>query len=366
MGMAASQARLLAITARIHDVEFQAQSIQNAKLQLANNSDQVYNEYLAALDDTTLTIKDYDGNRIVANYNNLCGKNAIEVQGNSRYAIYDYRGRLIVPDEIFDGVENYLDDPDHSDNDPNLFALFMMNGKDFTEEMIDSYIDFKDDCEDEEIISIENQIHELFAQTEEYEDEPKANVYEYDYGVLNSTQRAEYDRLMCSLNQKMFKSWSKDVEEFKDDEFYNEYNYYARMWELIMQAPDIVPISDYDGMDGDAANNEEWLDNMIKCGKFTIDLVNFDTRKGGIKKVSSGVSSDTYLENTATSTIDKKAVAKAEAEYEHKMSQINAKDKKFDLELKKLETERNALTTEYNSVKKVIEDNIERTFGIFS
>ena len=56
MGMAASQARLLCITARIHDIEFQAQSIQTAKLQLATQSDRAYNEYLDALDATTLTI----------------------------------------------------------------------------------------------------------------------------------------------------------------------------------------------------------------------------------------------------------------------------------------------------------------------
>ena len=56
----------------------------------------------------------------------------------------------------------------------------------------------------------------------------------------------------------------------------------------------------------------------------------------------------------------------AEAEYEHKMKQIDKKDQKFDLDLSKLETERTALTTEYDSVKKVIEDNIDRTFGIFS
>ena len=43
-----------------------------------------------------------------------------------------------------------------------------------------------------------------------------------------------------------------------------------------------------------------------------------------------------------------------------------AKDKKYDMELSKLETEREALKTEYDSVKKVISDNIERTFGIFS
>ena len=44
MGMAASQARLLTITARMHDVEYKAQSIQNAKIQLSTQSDQVYQE----------------------------------------------------------------------------------------------------------------------------------------------------------------------------------------------------------------------------------------------------------------------------------------------------------------------------------
>ena len=49
MGMAASQARLLTITARMHDIEYQAQSIQNAKLALATESDQVYQEYVEAV-----------------------------------------------------------------------------------------------------------------------------------------------------------------------------------------------------------------------------------------------------------------------------------------------------------------------------
>ena len=48
------------------------------------------------------------------------------------------------------------------------------------------------------------------------------------------------------------------------------------------------------------------------------------------------------------------------------MKQIDKKDQMFDMDLSKLETERTALTTEYESVKKVIEDNIDRTFGIFS
>ena len=67
MGMAASQARLLTITARLHDVEYKAQSIQNAKIQLSTQSDQVYNEYLEALNATSLTITDSNKNLIQAN-----------------------------------------------------------------------------------------------------------------------------------------------------------------------------------------------------------------------------------------------------------------------------------------------------------
>ena len=85
MGMAASQARLLTITARLHDVEYKAQSIQNAKIQLSTQSDQVYNEYLEALNATSLTITDSNKNLIQANFNNLCGENAVQTGYQAAY-----------------------------------------------------------------------------------------------------------------------------------------------------------------------------------------------------------------------------------------------------------------------------------------
>ena len=63
---------------------------------------------------------------------------------------------------------------------------------------------------------------------------------------------------------------------------------------------------------------------------------------------------------------DNNAIAKASAEYEHELKKIDNKEKQYDTELAKIETERNALTTEMEGLKKVIEDNVERTFGIFS
>lgn len=46
--------------------------------------------------------------------------------------------------------------------------------------------------------------------------------------------------------------------------------------------------------------------------------------------------------------------------------QVEQMDNKFDMELKKLDTEHNALQTEYDSVKSVIDKNVEKTFNIFS
>ena len=57
MGLSSSQARLLHLTARMHQIEHKAQKVQADKLRLANESDRVYNEYLEALDATKIQYK---------------------------------------------------------------------------------------------------------------------------------------------------------------------------------------------------------------------------------------------------------------------------------------------------------------------
>ena len=57
MGLSATQVRLLSLTARQHATEYHAQKIQAQKLQLANESDRVYQDYLAALDATKVQYK---------------------------------------------------------------------------------------------------------------------------------------------------------------------------------------------------------------------------------------------------------------------------------------------------------------------
>ena len=54
MGLAASQARLLTITARLADNELRSQTINNAKMRLATQSAQASNEYVSALNNAQL------------------------------------------------------------------------------------------------------------------------------------------------------------------------------------------------------------------------------------------------------------------------------------------------------------------------
>lgn len=67
-----------------------------------------------------------------------------------------------------------------------------------------------------------------------------------------------------------------------------------------------------------------------------------------------------------TEVDDSTSLAQAEAEYEYSLSLIQDKDKRFDLDLDNINTEHEAVKTEVDSVKKVVEENIGKTFKVFS
>ena len=48
------------------------------------------------------------------------------------------------------------------------------------------------------------------------------------------------------------------------------------------------------------------------------------------------------------------------------MSIIQAQDKKLELKLQRLDNERTQITTELEALKKVVGDNIEKTYKTFS
>ena len=57
MGLSSSQARLLTLTSRMHQIEYKAAKLEAMKLQMANESTRVYEEYLDALEATKVQVK---------------------------------------------------------------------------------------------------------------------------------------------------------------------------------------------------------------------------------------------------------------------------------------------------------------------
>ncbi len=383
MGMAASQARLLTITARIHDVEYQSQAIQNAKVQLSTQSDQVYQEYLEALDATTLTINAIDTasgatSTVAATFNNLCSINKLTpASGNANLALVTNKGQLIVSDNILEG---YLDFKDNGLDDPYQFALFMMDEAAGVLQAVGNW-------DDGTIVEGLQELTESVYQSNASNNTTIKNLHEQlesmvgeGYNIYDPSQITDekdldkYQETLKAYEKAMYENYTatiyaeasdgdKTTEDFDMDEF----NYYVNIYKQIQACyGNVTSIADFNGSAGDAANDSEWLQNMVKSGVITIKNCSIDDYTGVLSMDSVNPSSDSNLNYTETASIDKRALAKAEAKYEHDLKEIDQKDKQYDMTLSKLESERTALTTEYDSVKKVIQDNIERTFGIFS
>ena len=105
-------------------------------------------------------------------------------------------------------------------------------------------------------------------------------------------------------------------------------------------------------------NDSDWFVRQLKAGNLTLAYYSI-AEKGFL---STGLDSDESIvekEDTA-------AMAIAEQLYKTQMDKIEHQDKQFDLELNKLESEHNALQTEYDAVKKVISGNVEKSFNTFS
>ncbi len=113
----------------------------------------------------------------------------------------------------------------------------------------------------------------------------------------------------------------------------------------------------YKELSDSLCSSQEWIQFAFESGLVHMEQVN---------KSQEWVSTMyTNCSDISESTVDVD-VTLAEAKYNREMNKIQAKDKQYDLELKNIDTEHNALQTEYESIKSVIDKNIERNYKMFS
>ena len=56
---------------------------------------------------------------------------------------------------------------------------------------------------------------------------------------------------------------------------------------------------------------------------------------------------------------------KAKGDYDAAMASLSATEKMLDMELTQVNTEHNAIKTEYDAIKSLIGDNVEKSFNVF-
>jgi len=98
--------------------------------------------------------------------------------------------------------------------------------------------------------------------------------------------------------------------------------------------------------------DKEYLQNMFQNGMMFIT----DIKDDGYY-YQGNYATNTYIKEVTDAT----AIAKAEAKYNTEKQKISHKEQILDLQMKNLDTEISALTTEYDTVKTALTKNLERT-----
>ena len=304
MGLAASQCRLLLLTARLSDTEYRAQMICQRRMALAMLTEQIATDYTRKLNNRTLRhVYALDANqnnttiKEPMTYYTLTANNSAMGGGQFRVVLAD--GRIAVP-----SVKDI----------PGMISV-LQNQQGGT-----SYV-------------------------------TKAHINQYLHNYTGNNEA------LTSLV----------IDELTDDD-------YATVYNLIKDDPDfqkmmgtvngsssvIVPGDGNEYVVIPALANTEYFQNAIRTGGIYVEQYqrNYAENEGWAPYDiidSPYISDDLYTEDDGA----------AQAEYTAKTAVIQAQDKQLEMELKQVETQHQAAQTEYDSVKKVIEKNIERSFKTF-
>ena len=122
----------------------------------------------------------------------------------------------------------------------------------------------------------------------------------------------------------------------------------------------LVPDKEYEGL------SSTELEMGLRSGKY--QLISPSTNNSTEKLTLNGTDYELVSISSCTTISeaqDEQALSIAEAEYEKDMKKIQTKDKRYEMDQKKIDTEYDALLNEEESIKNVINKNVERSFKTF-
>lgn len=369
MGMAASQARFLGLTARKTNVEYEGQQVNQQRTMLSNQSANYYNQLLGmtvpvppSVDDYTKTVYSFndgalnntltslvaqqggaflisynrtytDSNAIVSTVSSIVTRTGS--QGNYHYAVgnadlRDLSKRTLNPD----GTYSYTTVPEIQFDPTTNEATY--TGK-------DEYLKSLDSKQLGALVVEESMLYEKLNDEKYNGKDGQWQVY-YKY---NSTSN-EYTPVYYN---------KFDLE--KDSTIYSDKTGASQSY---IPAFTIGTAQVTDEVKGVNAKMEQ--DASGRYISITLDP-GTDQQQTYALTTATTTDQNAYDDAMNQYEFDKATYDKSIEDINAKIEVVQAQDKNLELRLKQLDTEQDAIQTEMDAVQKVIEKNVESTFKTF-
>ena len=340
MGMAASQARFLGLTARKTNVEYEGQQINQQRTTLANQSANYYNQLLGMTVPTPPSTADYTKTVYTFEDGNLSSSiTALIAQPGGEYLV------------------SYVSSWTNDFTPVAAGTAIITKGDNGTDYYVGS-----------------TQLRVLGQDLDTFKDkDPYLQTLSDDQIAKLEKEEEEYIKM---LNQK----YGTD-----DTEWFVRYveNTSTNTWSPVFYRKDQVEKADYsqDGTSqsninaykmGSAAETEEVKGVTARLEKDTTGrYINITLNPNTENEVTYALTTNTLTDQDAYDDAmnqyeyDKYQYDQAIQEVNAKIEIIQTQDKNLELRLKQLDTEQDAITQEMDAVQKVIEKNTESTFKTF-
>ena len=333
MGMAASQARYLGLTARKTNVEYEGQQVNQARTALANQSANLFNQLLTLEVPTAPSTADFT--TVQYAYQDGAYEEAISSMSQLDHDIdgYDYVVTHYHFADVFKGHRSLVANPqvqvnvDTSTTPPTETPYAVGNFK------LTPYVGNTDDHLDAALMQIRENWPEFDAKV-------GAGDPVYMYESFGRTYFALESDLLASAHSAI------DSDKPIDNQDVRLATYYAETIKEKVEKTDYAVVEV--GQDGRAATIQYKDESAV----FSL-------------KTETITDEAAYNDAMNQYTYDMAVYEKAIQDINAKTEIIQEEDRTLELRLRQLDTEQDALQTEMEAVKKVIEKNVESTFKTF-
>ncbi len=310
MGLSSSQARLLNLTARMHQIEYKAARLEAMKLQMANESTRVYEEYLDALDKTKLQKK------------TLTQSGAVTYVDFTSYGDFLSAGYALVVHGLPSTI-TYKTGVTYTENGQRVY---------YTKAEADA-------------LKSEHPEYWFTESVTKPGYYVRGSLQEYTAGTYNGSYTCREESSLIAAVKEIF----KDSDGNGIDITNALANDFSTLLVNLVNSGNVTIATSF-------GTTTDSLDGWQYTNQF------YQPSNPNFADYETSVATNTGLQEVT----DEVNLKKAEAKYEADMKRIDMKDRKYDTDLAAMDAERNAVKQEMETLKTVAKDNVERTFKLFS